>query len=473
MQRKLFLTLAIVLSAMVFSTAAAAQQKFTVSLHGKQEVPANSSAGSGNCMVTLSTNETQITVECNYRNLSSNVVGAHIHDNAPVGVNGPIRFNFNHTGGTTGTIGPLVFSTTPAQIAELRTNRWYVNIHTANFPGGEIRGQVKRANLSADYDGDGRTDVIVFRQSAQTVYALNSLDNSVTGTQLGTGTTDIFINNGGDFDGDGRSDPALLKFNADFSEMSWVILQSGTNSLRVERWGSGLGSVNDAIQPADYDGDGKMDIAVFRRSTGIWYIKESSTGNTRTVTNFGGPNYYPVVGDYDGDGKADLCVLRGESGASGPISWYIQLSSNGQVQRFEWGAAATDVPFYFFPIDFDGDGKQDIYVHRNVNGQRVFFVRRSSDGQMYTLPWGASNWNIQFGDYDGDGKTDPALREVILGGNNGLTRWHIFQSATQTHRTVDFGERLGPQGSSCCDTRPAGPQTEPPFSIEQGILEIN
>lgn len=260
MQRKFFLTLTIILSAMMFSITAAAQQKFSVSLHGRQEVPANNSTGNGDCMITLAATETQVTVECNYRNLTSTVVGAHIHDNGPVGVNGPIRFDFSFTGGTTGTIGPLVFNTTPAQVADLRVNKWYVNIHTANFPSGEIRGQVKRANLSADYDGDGRTDVIVFRQSAQTLYVLNSLDNSISGIGLGTGTRDIFINNGGDFDGDGRADPALLKFNDDFTEMTWVIVQSGTNSLRVERWGDGI---SDAIQPADYDGDGKMDIAVF------------------------------------------------------------------------------------------------------------------------------------------------------------------------------------------------------------------
>ncbi|HLM59551.1 MAG TPA: CHRD domain-containing protein [Pyrinomonadaceae bacterium] len=466
MQRKFFLTLTIILSAMIFSITAAAQQKFTVALHGRQEVPANNSPGSGNCMVTLSTTETQITVECSYRNLTSNVVGAHIHDNGPVGVNGPIRFNLNHTGATTGTIGPVTFNTTPAQIADLRSNKWYVNIHTSNFPNGEIRGQVKRASLSADYDGDGRTDVIVFRQSTQTVYVLNSLDNSISGFGLGTGTRDIFINNGGDFDGDGRADPALLKFNDDFTEMSWVILQSGTNTFRVERWGDGI---SDAIQPSDYDGDGKMDIAVFRRQTGIWYIKESSTGNTRTVTNFGAPTDIPAVGDYDGDGKADLCIIRAESGTNGPKSWYIQYSSTGQVQRIEWGANATDGTFYFFPMDFDGDGKQDIYVLRGVNGQRVHFVRRSSDGQMYTLPWGtAGTPSPQYGDYDGDGKTDPVAREIIPGGNNGTTRWHIFQSATQTHRTVDFGERLGQQGNSCCDSRPGGPQAELPIDIEGG-----
>jgi hypothetical protein len=465
MRRKFFLTLTIILSAMMFSITAAAQQKFSVSLNGRQEVPANNSSGNGNCMITLNATETQLTVTCNYRSLTSNVVGAHIHDNGPVGVNGPIAFDFSFTGGTNGAIGPLTFDTTPAQVADLRANRLYVNMHTSNFPGGEIRGQVKRANVAADYDGDGRTDIIVFRQSATTVYALNSLENNITATQLGTGTQDIFINNIGDFDGDGRADPALLKFAN--NEMTWVILQSGTNTLRVERWGLG----SDAIAPADYDGDGKLDIAVFRRQTGVWYILESSTGNSRAVPNFGQPLDFPVIGDYDGDGKADLCVIRGESGPSGPISWYILYSSTGQPQRFEWGAAATDSFFFFFPIDVDGDGKQDIMVNRVINGQRVYFVRRSSDGQPYTLAWGASNFNPQFGDYDGDGKTDFAARQTIPGGNNGLLRWHIFQSATQTHRTVDFGEQLGPQGSSCCDQRFAELQGEAPVSSEH-VLEF-
>src|SRR5688500_17410772 len=130
MRRKFFLTLTIVLSAMMFSVTAAAQQKFSVYLHGRQEVPANNSPGSGTCMLTLNAAETQVSVECRYRNLSSNVVGAHIHDSGPVGVNGPIRFDFLFTGSTTGTIAPLVFNPTPAQVADMRANKWYVNIHT-------------------------------------------------------------------------------------------------------------------------------------------------------------------------------------------------------------------------------------------------------------------------------------------------------------------------------------------------------
>jgi hypothetical protein len=455
MQRKLFLTLTIVLSAFTFSITAAAQQRFSISLNGRQEVPATTSSGNGDCAIVLSATETQVTVTCNYRNLTSNAVGAHIHDDGPVGVNGPIRFDFNFTGGTSGTIGPLTFGTTPAQVADLRSNRWYINIHTSNFTGGEIRGQVKRANIPYDYDGDGRTDIVVHRRSAVTIYTLNSLDNEVSYNGFGTGAGDNFVNNiPGDFDGDGRADFVLIKVGSD-NVITWIILQSATNTYRIERWGGG----SDAITPSDYDGDGKLDIAVFRRPTGIWYIIESSTGIARAVPNFGAPNDLPVIGDYDGDGKADLCVVRNEGGT---LAWWILNSSTGQPQKFLWGISGTDSIFFFFQIDVDGDGKQDLMVTRNVNGQHVYFVRRSSDGEQYALTWGLQSFFPLFGDYDGDGKTDFVNRQTIAGGN-GQYRWHIFQSATQSYRAVDFGQsgdqRPGGKG-------PGEPQAELPVGSE-------
>jgi hypothetical protein len=449
MRKKIFLTLTIILSAMMFSITAAAAPQFSVYLNGRQEVPANNSPGSGTCMVTLNATETQVSVECRYRNLSSNVTGAHIHDNGPVGVNGPIRFDFSFTGGTTGTIGPLVFNTTPAQVADMRANKWYINIHTSNFPGGEIRGQVKRVTLAADYDGDGRTDVVIYRASDRRFYTLDSLENNLTvSIPVGRGG-DGTVNNMGDFDGDGRADRVAWNLDAN-NVITWYILQSETNTIRTLEWGRfrnpAIGA-SDEFVPADYDGDGKMDVAVMRRATGVWYIIESSTGNPR-YEFWGTTNDVPAVGDYDGDGKADLCVTRAQSGVR---MWYIRNSSNGQMQSFQWGLS-NEGPFFFFPIDIDSDGKQDAYVQRVVNGQFVYIVRRSSDGQQYNLTWGLSSFFPQFGDYDGDGKTDFASRQTT----GGAILWHIFQSSTQTSRTIHFGQ----QG----DQRPAELLDELPVS---------
>ena len=433
-----------ILSAITFSMTAAAQQKFSVYLNGRQEVPANNSSGSGTCMVTLNATETQVAVECNYRSLTSSVVGAHIHENGPVGVNGPILFNFNFTGGMTGSIGPLTFNTTPAQVAEMRAGRWYINIHTSNFTGGEIRGQIKRANIAADYDGDGRTDLVVYRASELAFHTLNSLENNHTVSgPVGRGGDGI-VNNLGDFDGDGRADRVAWNLDAN-NIITWYILQSETNIIRSVDWGQFPSIGSDAFVPADYDGDGKQDVAVFRRATGVWYIIESSTGNPR-YEYWGAPSDVPVIGDYDGDGKADLCATRNVGGV---VTWFIRNSSNGQMQVLYWGNPATDSPFFFFPIDVDNDGKNDAMMQRGVNGQRTFFIRQSSDGQMFRLAWGNAAFPL-FGDYDGDGKTDFVSRQ----NTNGVYRWWIYQSATQTHRIVDFGQ----QG----DQRPGEPIPDEP-----------
>jgi len=434
MRRNFFLMLTIALSAFIFSTTALAQQKFNVSIDPLQEVPMRpSSAGRGSCVVTLNTAETQFTVSCSYSGTTSNVVGGHIHDNGPVGVNSPVRFNFNLTGGTSGTVGPLTFSVTPAEVANLRAHLWYVNIHTSMFPGGEIRGQVKPATQPTDLDGDGRTDVRVFRPSASAFYTLNSINNSISANFFAGSFT---LNSASDdYDGDGRSD--LVTFIIQGTARLWRILQTGTNTVREVQWGLST----DQALPADYDGDGKTDIAVYRRSTGIWYIIRSSDNKTQAEVYGAAPNDIGMVGDFDKDGKNDLTVNR--STVNG-IAWFTRRSSDGMTQVVLWGGATAPASDFVFPpaqVDVDGDGIQDHMIQRDPNGittpgaMTTYFVRRSSDGQPFVLQWGLDTDARLFGDYDGDGKTDFVARRNI----NGQLVWYIYQSSNGQGRAVTFG----------------------------------
>jgi hypothetical protein len=434
MRKNLFVVLTIGLSAFIFSTTASAQQKFTVSLIGVQENPPVHSPGRGSCVLTLDTAETEITLGCAYSGLGSNASAAHIHTNGPVGANGPVLFNLTGASGTSGTLTLAPTAVTPAQVADLRAKRWYVNIHTTNFPDGEVRGQIKPANTITDVDGDGRTDITVFRQSDNTFYSLNSINNSITAYRFGSGSGDLILNSiANDFDGDGRYDPLIIKTIQGLptdSPIYWSMVQSGSNTIRTVQWGNSATANSEAFVPADYDGDGRTDIAVYRRAEGRYYIFESST-NTARVVYWGAPGNIGVIGDFDGDGRSDSTALQV---VDGHFVWHSLLSSNGQVSSAYWGLE-TDHITTRIPLDFDGDGRQDRLTRRPFGGQTLFCILRSSDNQQTYITHGLETDNLLFGDYDGDGRTDIVARRTV---GNALI-WFIWQSSNQQTRTVQFG----------------------------------
>jgi hypothetical protein len=231
-----------------------------------------------------------------------------------------------------------------------------------------------------------------------------------------------------DFDGDGKSDVSVFRP----SEGIWYLLQS-TQGFAASAWGV----ESDKIVPADYDGDGKTDLAVFRRGeNSTWYILKSSTGTYEAI-QWGAANPQqtiifdtPVPADYDGDGKADLTVWRFTDFLSEPARFLIRQSSDGQTRSEVWGSF-QDRPV---PADYDGDGKADLAIYRpGAAGGPQWWIRRSLTADHYVLQFGAGDDKPVAGDYTGDGKTDVAVWRPTTG------EWFILRSENFSYYAFPFG----------------------------------
>jgi hypothetical protein len=113
--------------------------KFKADMTGSGEVPPNESAGKGTGEITLDTTTKKVTWTVTADGLSGDATAAHFHGPAAAGENADPVVDIS----TSMKFGSAEL--TDQQLADLQGGKWYLNIHTAKFPDGEIRGQVEKA----------------------------------------------------------------------------------------------------------------------------------------------------------------------------------------------------------------------------------------------------------------------------------------------------------------------------------------
>ncbi|WP_404979133.1 CHRD domain-containing protein [Bradyrhizobium sp. SHOUNA76] len=114
--------------------------KLQADLKGSNEVPPNSSSGSGKAEAAFDTQTKVLTYTVTYAGLTGPAMGAHFHGPGEAGKNAGIALPFKTVQ------SPIQGSATltDAQAADLLAGKWYANIHTAANPGGELRGQMMK-----------------------------------------------------------------------------------------------------------------------------------------------------------------------------------------------------------------------------------------------------------------------------------------------------------------------------------------
>ena len=255
--------------------------------------------------------------------------------------------------------------------------------------GSFINPQERPLTYSADINGDGKDELIVAEIETNSTIKFYAVD--YLGTSYSTRTLFIAPNPNtelivlfADFDGDGKTDIALQ-----YPQKMLVYIYDGQQY--VEHSLANATTNIDASAVIDYDGDGIAELYVTRNTTTSVYKYSFTTNHMENVFNDGFPTKYhhPYYGDFNGDGITDVLVYSTHQWTmalgtgKGSYSWPlmpISILNSSFANPTQHSKPACE------PIigDFNGDGKDDIMqVVRNLNTNRsnisVFFTKGFSN----------------------------------------------------------------------------------------------
>jgi spore coat protein A, manganese oxidase len=187
-----------------------------------------------------------------------------------------------------------------------------------------------------------------------------------------------------------------------------------------------------AVEDANANATPPADLAVWRSSNGTFYVL-GGPGSTQTFFQWGMAGDIPAPGDYDGDGKTDFSIVRpSTSGGSGV--WWIFYSSTLTYNSISFGLICPPPTTCdkVAQADYDGDGKTDPAVFRSSD--HMWYILPSGGGSFYGVPYGEATDIPAPADYDGDGKADIAVWR------NSNTTFYSNNSSNGATQYINIGQ---------------------------------
>ena len=254
-----------------------------------------------------------------------------------------------------------------------------------------------------DITAGGRPAICV--DSVGNVHMSYVRDNTLRYRLLEFDSFSTYVNLAADFNGDGRDEIAVY----DPKVGNWYIrqVQDGAGSLLA--WNLNWGYSGALPVPGNYSGSSRADLAVYESNRGLWHIRSLNSSFVRTGIQWGYSGTVAVPGHYDHDNATDLAVYAPRTGM-----WHVRsLAKSQQLLTAQWGFA-SGIPV---PGDYNGDGVADLAIFDTNTGD--WFIANPDRFLSHNTLWGFVGAQVVRGDFNGDGHEDMAVYDAPNG------RWYI------------------------------------------------